>query len=203
MANITNELEDILTAILGEEVRGSIYRGLNKVNGQAERLEDVVGALNDAITAETSTNVRSFVEKVEAALYYKVGDTVAFLERSNDFFMIPGLLTTIYASGGSVNRRQFEFTVDLPRTLEPAAYPSTLTIQNLTIAEWRTASADDGPIDIVVSGALADDVVECNASIINGSNKMHFVIKMDGGASANAEVPAWFTISNLTFVTAE
>lgn len=177
MANITNELEDILTATLGEEVRGSIYRGLNKVNGQAERLEDVVGALNDAITAETSTNVRSFVEKVENAVWYKDGDEVSFGEDcGNDFFMVPGLVSP----GSADDRYLLSFTVNLPKGFKPSTNGYSVEVSNLTIGTlfqlYNGAYVDSSNIAVLANGVLQNGILQCVAVNELNTNKLHILM---------------------------
>ena len=203
MANIVNELDDILKAIRGEEVRQSIYRGMVGVNLQTERLEDVVGALNDAITAQTSVNVRSFVEKVENdiadiedvvnGLWYTDGDEIAFNNCGNDYFMVPGL-----ASNGGA---QLSFTLGLPKAIKPSDSGYSVTIKNLTLSDtFDTVSPTSAlPLtDIVVNGVLSSDVEQCVGYVEGGQNKLHIII-VPSSSSLSVPPVLFFNVSKLKF----
>lgn len=213
MANIVNELDDILKAIRGEEVRQSIYRGMVGVNLQTERLEDVVGALNDAITAQTSVNVRSFVERVENAVWYKDGDNVAFSDCLNEFHMIPGYFYLQESSGSYTCT--ITFTLNLPKNFlaGEGSYeltPSKLAVNFLSIRSYETklhVSPIYLPVDVVKNGALVGGVDSCTMTCRPGSNKLAIQVVLSGeSASAmssdleiNEASPGFVTVYGLGF----
>lgn len=190
MANIVNELNDILQAIRGEEVRQSIYRGLVDVNLQTERLEDVVGALNDAITAQTSVNVRSFVENIENAIWYKDGDNVEFSDCLNEFHMIPGYFYLQESSGSYTCT--ITFTLNLPKNFlaGEGSYeltPSKLAVNFLSIRSYETklhVSPIYLPVDVVKNGALVGGVDSCTMSCCPGSNKLAIRVVLSGESAS-------------------
>ena len=177
MADITAELEEILDAIKGEDVRQSIYRGLLKMNNQVVSNDTLVDALNEAITAETGTNVRSFVERVETALYYKDGDEVSFGDDcGNDFFMIPGLVSP----GSADDRYLLSFTVNLPKGFKPSTNGYSVEVNNLTIGVlfqlYNGAYVDSSNIAILANGVLQNGFLEYAAVNALNTNKLHILI---------------------------
>ena len=214
MADITAELEEILEAIRGEDVRQSIYRGLLKMNNQVVSNDTLVDALNEAITAETGTNVRSFVERVETALYYKDGDTVTFSDCADSFYMIPG--TADSDDSLSTETVRLDFTVSLPKPIKPSANGYTLQVHNLELGgNYRvTASSalmtkfgDYCPrLTTVIGNDNRFQGVIAFAATIGGGNKLHISINIDPAEfrlGEDLKSIVFFNIANLDFTITE
>lgn len=213
MPDISNELIEILKAELGEDVRLSIYRGLEKINNECVSTTTLVNILNEAITGQTSVNVQSFVEKVENAVWYKDGDDVAFSDCLNEFHMIPGYFYLQESSGSYTCT--ITFTLNLPKNFlaGEGSYeltPSKLAVNFLSIRSYETklhVSPIYLPVDVVKNGALVGGVDSCTMTCRPGSNKLAIRVVLSGeSASAmssdleiNEASPGFVTVYGLGF----
>lgn len=68
MANIENELSNIANAVYGEEVRGSIYDGISKINTETEdaiaQIDPKVNVAMDTYKKAVDDAIREFLENL-------------------------------------------------------------------------------------------------------------------------------------------
>lgn len=205
MPDISNELIEILKAELGEHVRLSIYRGLEKINNECVSTTTLVNILNEAITGQTSVNVQSFVEKVENTVWYKDGDEVTFgNDCGNDFFMIPGLVSP----GATEDKYLLSFTTNLPKGFKPSTNGYSIEISNLTIGTlfqlYEGAYVDTSNIAVLANGVLQNGILQCVAVNELNTNKLHILMVVPTSPIILLGVgPIFLTISKLDFTITE
>ena len=213
MANIDNELYEILQAIKGEDVRTSIYRGLLKVNNECVSTTTLVDALNEAITGQTGTNVASFVAQVEALVggYSEESSPVTLNNCTDDFYMLPGQLVVLGISGIP---KTISFTIPLAEKFLSSENGYEITITDMNLSIWKyngrgffkdTLGLSPYGGNVVVAGTLSD-ISSCSASVKPLSNKLHVVLGIDaqiyddmGAAIETGMTPCFVSINKLAF----
>lgn len=212
MSDISNELSEILTAERGEDVRMSIYRGLEKISNESTSTTALVNTLNEAITGQTGTNVRSFVEHIENAIAaiedtvcYKDGDEVTFgNDCGNDFFMIPGLVSP----GAAEDRYLLSFTAILPKGFKPSSNGYSIEISNLTIGSlyqlYQGEYVDTSNIEVLENGVLQNGILQCVAVNDLNTNKLHILMVVPTSPIILLGTgPIFLTLSKLDFAITE
>lgn len=208
MPDITNELTEILSAERGEDVRMSIYRGLQKISNESASTTTLVDVLNAAITGQTGTNVQAFIdsidELIDSKLYYHDGDTVMFEDCESSFYMIPGTAATVSVGGEA--GFLLDFSLELPKSFKPITGSYTITLTDLTIDSLiyikNNPYVDTGEFDVVVEGAKRTGFTLARATNTNNLNRLHFEI-LGPGTIAYEKGLVLLSVSKLGFTVAE
>lgn len=216
MSDISNELSEILTAERGEDVRMSIYRGLEKINNQTISMQTLVDALDEAVAGSAGESVRNLIlDTVRTTHEYAIDDsplTVAANAQTPYYYKVPANLYFEEDNGNYTC--VLTFVIDLPKRFA-AAYTLTpvtirLNCENVIVLNNIGVYSPLYNDYIVHNGTVVSGFDSCTLSCLAESNKVKARIAFDDTSAAamanNLETGnnvCYVTINDFAFTIAE
>lgn len=219
MANIVNELDDILKAIRGEDVRMSIYRGLQKINNQTISMQTLVDALDEAITGSAGERIRNLILETAANMQeYTTADSPLNVIPNDDYpyhyYMIPG---TLYYSTADGYECELVFSVDLPKIFadDYTITPINVKVNCKTIIITASKAQGSTPGFLINKNIVSDSTVSagfesCTLTPLAGTSRVVVTIVFNATGAAEmkdyleeGDNPCFVTLSKFEFAITE
>lgn len=163
MANITAEIEQIKTAVYGEEVRKSFIDAFSKINDESEETVDKV---DEAIEQMGLTSA-----------YYEAGDTIAFVEP-----MIGGYFHKVG------NDAIFSFYFETPKSLKNV---KSLTTDNSKTFQKVMFLKPNKTLSLVEGSKYMLSILRIELSIENEHHFAANIFTNIGDAMSSSDVQAY------------